>query len=188
VQNVDPPVVEFGPSGFSRLGETLTPVPGGVLAGAPTAGDFPSAGGLVLRLDSNGVVLETYRKPEPEAADQYGTALAVNSTRVFVGVPGDDSGNVDAGAVYAYPLGVTTEEAIFRKRFVQAAFGTSIVADDATIAVGAPPTQAGAAPSMPSTRSPRRARAASASPSVRLPARRRAHSSARPWRSSTALR
>lgn len=143
VQNVDPPVVEFGPFGFSRLGEALTPVPGGVLAGAPTAGDFPSAGGLVLRLDPNGVVLETYRKPEPEAADQYGTALAVNSTRVFVGVPGDDSGNVDAGAVYAYQLGVTTEEAIFRKRFVQAAFGTSIVADDATIAVGAPSDASG---------------------------------------------
>src|SRR5262249_48583393 len=74
----------------------------------------------------------------PETDDQYGAAIAATDTRVLVGVPGDDSGNVNAGAVYAYQLGVTTEEAVFRKRFVDAGFGTSIVADDATIAVGAP--------------------------------------------------
>src|SRR5262249_60400313 len=65
-------------------------------------------------------------------------AIAATDARVLVGVPGADSGNVNAGAVYAYQLGVTTEEAVFRKRFVDAGFGTSIVADDATIAVGAP--------------------------------------------------
>ncbi len=143
VQNVDPPVVEFGPAGFAELGRSLSPVTGGLLAGAPSAAGSPSAGGVVLRLDPSGAILETYRKAKSEDGDRYGVAVAANSTGIFVGVPGDDSGNVDAGAVYAYALGVATEEAIFRKRVVDAGFGTSIVADDATILVGAPADASG---------------------------------------------
>src|SRR5262245_53994793 len=143
VQNVDPPVVEFGPSGFPGLGTSLAPLSGGVLAGAPGAGDFPTPGGLVLRLDAIGVLHETYRKADPDPGDAYGAAVAANSGRVFVGVPGDDSGNVDAGAVFTYPIGLTSEDAVLRKRVVDAAFGASVAVDDSTIAVGAPADASG---------------------------------------------
>src|SRR4029453_11957541 len=90
-----------------------------------------------------GVLHETYRKADPDPGDAYGTAVAANAVRVFVGVPGDDSGNVDAGAVFTYPFGLTSEDAVFRKRVVDASFGTSVAADDSTIAVGAPADASG---------------------------------------------
>jgi cysteine-rich repeat protein len=137
VQSVDPPVVEFGPSGFARLGDALAPVPGGVLVGAPKAGDLE--GGVVLQLDLEGSVLAMYRKLAPEVDDGYGTALAAAADgRVFIGAPRDDAGNPDGGAVYAYSAGTTVEEAIFRKRVVAAEFGSSAAADDTKIVVGAP--------------------------------------------------
>ena len=131
----------FGPSTFRGLGTSLAPIAGGGLfAGAPLAGEPPAQGGVVLRLNSDGDVVATYVKPEPDDGDQYGTAVVTAGIHLFVGVPGDDSANVDGGAVYdyLYQLGGNTPEAIFRKRLTDAGFGTSVSADDSTIAVGAP--------------------------------------------------
>ncbi len=137
----DQDVVEFGPAGFERLGGSLAPVAGDVLVGAPAAGDFAAAGGVVLRLDLDGIRIATYRKPVPEDDDGYGTAVVATDTHVLIGVPGDDSGSVDGGGVYAYRFDLTVEEAIFRKRVDDAAFGAAVVADDDTIAIGAPGEQ-----------------------------------------------
>src|SRR5262249_28361898 len=130
----DPPVVEFGPSGFPTLGTSLAALSGGVLAGAPDA----ESGGAVLRLDAIGVVHSTYRHDRPDSQGAYGPAGAANNHPVFVGVAFDNSGNGEAGAVFAYPVGLTSEDAVLRKRVVDAAFGTSVAADDSNITVGAP--------------------------------------------------
>jgi cysteine-rich repeat protein len=131
----------FGPSGFRGLGTALAPIPGGGLfAGAPLTGESPAQGGVVLRLDSNGSIVATYAKPEPNDDDQYGKAVVTAGIHLFVGVPGDDSASVDGGAVYDYLFqqGGNVPQAIFRKRLTDAGFGTAVSADDFTIAVGAP--------------------------------------------------
>jgi cysteine-rich repeat protein len=132
-------------SGFGGAGAALAPISGGGLfVGAPVAGG--SAGGVVLRLDSSGQrVGLPFAKPEPDAQDQYGAAVATAGGRLFIGAPGDDSANVDGGAVYAYELGPSssgTPIAIFRKRLTDTGFGTSVSANAAAIVVGAP-TDAG---------------------------------------------
>ena len=132
---VDPsqPPVTFGPSGLGGLGAALAPAPNGLLVGAPSEGK--THGGVVLRLDLDGNRIDTFVKERPDEDDQYGAAIAASGSRVFIGAPLDDSGNVDAGAVYAYQPNLI---AIFRKRLTDASFGLSIGANVDTIAVGSP--------------------------------------------------
>jgi cysteine-rich repeat protein len=135
------PIPLEGSSGLVGAGTALAPIQGGGLfVGAP--GADMSAGGSVVRLNSDGTRTGLpYRKPEPDVQDQYGAAVATAGGFLFIGAPGDDSANVDGGAVYAYQLGPASSQdpvAIFRKRLTDAGFGTSLSANDAAIVVGAP--------------------------------------------------
>jgi cysteine-rich repeat protein len=129
-------------SGFGGAGAALAPIQaGGLFVGAPAAGT--PAGGVVVRLDSDGTRVDAlpFAKPEPDVQDQYGFAVATAGGRLFIGAPGDDAANVDGGAVYAYQLGPTANRepiAIFRKRLTDAGFGTSVSANAGAIVVGAP--------------------------------------------------
>ena len=142
-QNAEMPVLPFGPPGYERLGASLAAIAGGVVVGAVDTdanADTAASKGLVLRLGLDGGIDASFSKPEPvrEMGDLYGAAVAATDTLVFVGVPGDDAANVDGGAVYAYRGDVTVEEAIFRKRLIDAAFATSLAAEDERIVIGAP--------------------------------------------------
>jgi outer membrane protein assembly factor BamB len=49
---------------------------------------------------ATGELLQTFQKPEPAAGDQFGFSLAAAGSQILMGVPGDDTGQKDAGAVF----------------------------------------------------------------------------------------
>ncbi len=133
-----PPVLILDRPDLAGLGTSLAPLDVSFLVGAPAAEVGTARGGVVLRAALSGAVIDEFAKEAPSDDDRYGAVVAATEDRVVIGAPGDDSGNPDAGAVYVYRLLEAGEEAIFRKRVVDAGFGSAMAADDAVIAVGAP--------------------------------------------------
>src|SRR5713101_5131408 len=84
--------------------------------------------------------LLSLRKPTPVAGDQLGFAVAGLGSNVLVGVPNDDTGGIDAGAVYLFHSTTGAVVQIFQKPTPAAGdqFGYSIAAVGSNVLVGAP--------------------------------------------------
>ena len=74
-----------------------------VLIGAPGDDTGAANAGTAYLFRTNGTLLLTFTNPSPTFNDHFGNAVAaVGSDRVLIGALGDDTGAVDAGAVYFF--------------------------------------------------------------------------------------
>lgn len=100
---------------FEDFGATIVAVDAHrFLVGAPGA-DVPyleggqlttnSGAGKVYLFDDGGTLLKTFLPPDPARSYQFGAALAMlGPDRVLIGAPGDQIGDVGAGAVHLFDL------------------------------------------------------------------------------------
>ena len=118
-----------------------------VAVGAPFADAGASDAGAVDLFDpAAGSLLQTLRKPIPAASDLFGTSLGSAGANVIVGVPLDDTGAADAGALYIFEAATGD----LKRRISNPAsaaddhFGLALDASDTRIVTGAPGSDAGA--------------------------------------------
>jgi cysteine-rich repeat protein len=126
----------------SRFGAAIAVDGETIVVGAPGELVDGVANGAVYVFDATtGALLEILHDTPAVAGDAFGTAVAARGGRVFVGIPGDDTGTTDGGAVHAYAG--TTLLASFRERLSTEAFGAAAVVEDGTLIVGAPDANGG---------------------------------------------
>ena len=118
-----------------------------VLVGAPLEDTgVPEAGAAYLLDGDTGVLLQTFRSPNPALGDSFGWSVAGVGGNVLVGAPFDDTEGRDAGAAYLFD-GVT---GALLQTFLNPTpgrgdfFGWSLAAMGENIVVGAPEDSAGA--------------------------------------------
>ena len=76
-----------------------------VLIGASSDNTGATHAGAAYLFDLAGTLITTYTNPTPQAADNFGYAVAgVGANRVLIGARSDSTGAYDAGAAYLYDL------------------------------------------------------------------------------------
>lgn len=66
---------------------------------------WTDSGAVFIYNRHTGELIKTIENPTPNDGDNFGRAIEVVSTRLFVGAPFDDSGGGNAGAVHEFDLG-----------------------------------------------------------------------------------
>ncbi len=91
------------PDSGDLFGSTVVFTASAVAVGAPFADAGASDAGAVDLFDTaSGGLLLTLKKAVPAAGDLFGTSLGSAGENVIVGVPLDDTGAADAGALYIF--------------------------------------------------------------------------------------
>ena len=79
-----------------------------VIVGSPFGDAGAIDAGRAFLFDCAGstpdAVVATFNNPEPDANDQFGTAVAIAGDRAVVGAPGDSTGAAAAGSAYGFDL------------------------------------------------------------------------------------
>ena len=138
LRTIAQPTTDFGGFGGSVAG-----IAGDVLAGAPDDlghTGFGRGGAAYLFDGSSGAVLHVLDNPSPGVGDAFGAAVAAADGVLLVAAPSDDTGGVDAGALYAFDAG----RGILLRTFdnpepaVTRHFGAALSAAGGKVLVGGP--------------------------------------------------
>ena len=120
-------LVVGAPGADDSAGRAITFARGTGAGGAPT-------------LSGTGDELMTVPDPDPD--DRFGHDVAVDTGRLIVGAPGNDSSALDAGAAFAYvrdgPAWQRDDHTLAAPQVVGARFGTAVAVSRGVFAVGSP--------------------------------------------------
>jgi hypothetical protein len=122
--------------GYSVATDGTYTVIGAPFADMPGAAD---AGKAFVYDNSTGALLATILNPSPSAGDEFGSAVAIEGTRVAIGAYRDDTQGADAGAVYLIDISI---EPLVHTYFAPGAnpndqFGYSVDLNPNNVVVGA---------------------------------------------------
>lgn len=113
--------------------------------GAPEKNDGTPAMGAayVFRLVNGSWTQDAKLSPGPlDSSDRFGFSVAVDGERVYVGAPGDDDRDLDAGAAYYFErqLGswIMEQKIVMSDGFIDDQFGWSMDLEDNLLVVGVP--------------------------------------------------
>ncbi len=129
------------PAVDDRFGASVSISGNLVVVGAPGDDAGTTDGGIAYVFDLSGNLLHTLAMPSPSAGDAFGTAVAVSSDRIAVGVPGSDVGATDAGGVAVFlvtgPI-PTVPEVVISNPAASAGdqFGLSVAVSGSRVVVG----------------------------------------------------
>lgn len=116
-------------------------IEGGILAIADPTSDLgaPDAGIVRLFDVATGALLRQVDNPSPVAGDQFGSSVALAGGRLFVGVPRDDTGALNAGVVEVFTVSTGTNERTIPNPLpnISDFFGGSLSATSLRLLVGA---------------------------------------------------
>ncbi len=138
-------LILFGPdtAGGDRLGTAVALAGDVAVIGAPMDDDmgFDSGSAYVYRHDGTTWIFEQKLVPfDGEQFDFFGSALETDGSVIWVGVPGDDQPDQEAGSVYVYRHDGATWQ--FEQRITASdgtafdGYGRAIDADGSTLLVG----------------------------------------------------
>jgi len=124
-----------------RFGASLAITPRGLLVGAPGDAGVNRRGGaaflFTIGAETCGEQTNELRPRTPRQGAGFGTAVAAVGQRLIVGAPGDATNPAQLGATYLFgPTAML--DAVVRKQFARAEFGTSGALDGDALYVGAP--------------------------------------------------
>ncbi len=129
------------PVASDGLGSSVAALGNNILVGVPGDDTEATDAGVVYLFDSvTGTVLRTFQKPNPAASDFFGSGpIAALGNNVLVGVPGDDTGAINAGAVYLFDgtTGALLHTFLNPTPAINDEFGSSIAAVGNNVLVGA---------------------------------------------------
>jgi cysteine-rich repeat protein len=133
------------PTPGDLFGAAVAASPTLIAVGAPLDDTGAEDAGAVYLFDSGGRLLRKLQKPSPAAGDLFGSAVAIDGTRIVVGALRDDTGGVDAGAVYLFDGDPTSASFGALQRTLESptpsangGFGAALALDDNLVIVGAP--------------------------------------------------
>ncbi len=129
------------PSFNDGFGRSVASLGNNMLVGAyqKQVGAAVDAGKAYLLNGTTGSLIRTFQKPTPVSGDNFGRSVYPIGNNVLVGAPGDDTGGVDAGAVYLFDGNTGQPLRVFRNPTpaFEDEFGNEIAATGNTVIVGA---------------------------------------------------
>ena len=91
------------PESFGQFGDSVSIDGTKALVGAPgdnTGGSF--SGAAYLFNTTNGNLLQTFKKPNPQSFDRFGESVSIDATNVLIGADQEDTGASAAGSAYLF--------------------------------------------------------------------------------------
>ena len=129
------------PTAGAEFGSAVTITPAShILIGAPRSNSGDLNSGSAYLYDVEGTLLRTLHKATPGRDDRFGSAVAAVGTIVAAGVPFDDTGGENTGAVVLFDeaSGALRQTLRSNTPIVNAHFGFSLATTDGGLVIGAP--------------------------------------------------
>ena len=129
------------PSSFDYFGQAVAAEGDNLIVGAPLDDTSGPDSGIVYVFDQWGQIKSTILNPNPDAFDQFGSALAVSGNILAVGAYADDAnGILNSGSVYLFDIltGQLLHTLTSPNASANGHFGISLSIDELDLIIGAP--------------------------------------------------